>query len=267
MRPSDRTLEGYAMTMPISRPPTPPGGPPPGSIASLLRATARGGGQRPFITFHDGASGERTELGHATFANWVAKTANLLADELDLQPGAHLTVRVPTSWTGVVIVAAAWRAGLVVDLDGWSGDAAAVGEHLRSPDDEPSRLVVVGTGLAGGLTTPAGAGLGFAEEVLAFPDDFDDPELTAEAPALLAEGRTWTHGELVAAAAARAEAAGIAEGERFLSAFGTHTAEGLVAGPLLALVVGGGVVLVARTEPERLEAIARTERCRVILAP
>jgi uncharacterized protein (TIGR03089 family) len=266
MRPNDRTPEGYVITMPISRPPTPPGGPPGGSIADLLRARAREGGQRPFVTFHDGASGERTELGHATFANWVAKTANLLAEELELEPGDPLTVRVPTSWTGVVIVAAAWRAGMVVDLDGWSGEAAAVGEHERARGDEPPRLVVVGTGMAARLTTPAGAGIPFAEEVLAFPDDFDDPAVAPQAPALLADGRVWTHGELVATATQRARAEGICEGQRFLSALGTRTAEGLVAGPLLALVVGGGVVLVANTEPERLPAIAQTERCRVILA-
>lgn len=266
MRPNDRTREGYVMTMPISRAPTPPGRPPP-TIAAVLRARARDGGQRPFLTFHDGASGERTELGHATFANWVAKTANLLTEELELGPGARLTVRLPTSWTTVVVVAAAWRAGLVVDLDGWSGEAAVVGEHQRAPADEPPRLVVVGTGMAGRLTTSAGAGIGFAEEVLAFPDDFDDPEVAPESPALLTEDRSWTQEELVVAASQRAEAEGIGEGERFLTALGTQTGDGLVAGPLLALVAGGGVVLVANTDPERLAGIARTERCQVILAP
>ncbi len=42
---------------------------------------------RPLLTWYDDATGERTELSGATLANWVAKTANLLVDELALGPG------------------------------------------------------------------------------------------------------------------------------------------------------------------------------------
>src|SRR5215468_10131545 len=37
---------------------------------------------RPLLTYYDDATGERAELSAATLANWVAKTANLLQDEL-----------------------------------------------------------------------------------------------------------------------------------------------------------------------------------------
>ncbi len=37
---------------------------------------------RPLITFYDDSAGERVELSVVTFANWVAKTANLLVDGL-----------------------------------------------------------------------------------------------------------------------------------------------------------------------------------------
>ena len=61
---------------------------PTASTAATLLATAlRDDPARPLLTFHDDATGERTELSVATFANWVAKTANLLADDLGAGPG------------------------------------------------------------------------------------------------------------------------------------------------------------------------------------
>ena len=42
---------------------------------------------RPLVTFYDDATGERVELSVATYANWVAKTAGLAQDELDVERG------------------------------------------------------------------------------------------------------------------------------------------------------------------------------------
>ena len=41
----------------------------------------------PRITYYDDATGERIELSTVTLANWAAKTANLLRDELGAGPG------------------------------------------------------------------------------------------------------------------------------------------------------------------------------------
>ncbi len=49
----------------------------------LLRADPMG----PRITYYDDATGERIELSTVTLANWAAKTANLLRDELGAGPG------------------------------------------------------------------------------------------------------------------------------------------------------------------------------------
>ena len=51
---------------------------------------------RPFVTFYDDTTGERTELSVRTFDNWVAKTANLLQDELSASLGSTLAVALPT---------------------------------------------------------------------------------------------------------------------------------------------------------------------------
>lgn len=83
---------------------------------------------RPFVTYYDEATGERTELSVTTYANWVAKTANLFVDELMLDPGDTVALRLPPHWLGPVFLGALWSAGLVVaDEAGTSSALAVVG--------------------------------------------------------------------------------------------------------------------------------------------
>lgn len=91
----------------------------------IVQRLARDPG-RPFVTFYDEATGERTELSAKTYANWVSKTANLLVDELMLDPGEVLLVDLPPHWLSPVFVGAAWSAGLRPVKDGEGTDAAAV---------------------------------------------------------------------------------------------------------------------------------------------
>src|SRR4051795_7233368 len=79
----------------------------PGALSALLRT----GPARPLVTFHDDATGERVELSVATYANWVAKTAGLLQDELGLDRGAVVLVDLPTHWLGPVWLRAGRGAG------------------------------------------------------------------------------------------------------------------------------------------------------------
>ncbi|WP_433531553.1 TIGR03089 family protein [Micromonospora sp. CA-263727] len=69
---------------------------------------------RPLLTWYDDASGERTELSGATLANWVAKTANLLVDELALGPGDTAAVLLPPHWQTAAVLLGCWSAGLTV---------------------------------------------------------------------------------------------------------------------------------------------------------
>ncbi len=55
--------------------------------ADLLRSALASDPGRPLVTFYDDATGERVELSVATFANWVAKTANLLQADPAAEPG------------------------------------------------------------------------------------------------------------------------------------------------------------------------------------
>ena len=93
-----------------------------------------GGPGRPFVTYYDIHSGERIELSGTTTQNWMAKTANLLVDDLDAGPGSRVQIGLPTHWLRVVWLLATWSVGAtVVDTE---ADVAVVGPDLdlgRSP--------------------------------------------------------------------------------------------------------------------------------------
>ncbi len=79
--------------------------------AVLAAATASDPG-RPRLTWY-GDGGERIELSARVLANWVAKTANLLVEELldDLEAPAAVLLDAPAHWRSVVWVLAAWTVG------------------------------------------------------------------------------------------------------------------------------------------------------------
>lgn len=97
----------------------------------------------------------RVELSGRVFDNWVAKTANLLVDELDAVPGTRVAVHLPNHWKAVVWAYAVWQAGGVVLLprtpdegDGNGNDDGdiVVTSSARSPLEAPRTLVPVALG-------------------------------------------------------------------------------------------------------------------------
>ncbi|MGH4009184.1 MAG: TIGR03089 family protein, partial [Pseudonocardiaceae bacterium] len=66
---------------------------------------------RPRITHYDDVAGSRVELSGATLANWAAKTANWLRDELDVQPGNTVAVLLPPHWQTAGVLLGAWWCG------------------------------------------------------------------------------------------------------------------------------------------------------------
>jgi uncharacterized protein (TIGR03089 family) len=262
------------MTTPISRPD--------GHLGALAAQRARTGGQRPFVTFYDDATGERTELGWATFDNWVAKTANLLSEELEVEPRSTLLIDLAAHWTTTVLTTAAWRVGARLALpevervpaashDGRPFAAAAVSE-ARSLERSAARLLVVGTGMGGRLAGDGdiGAAISYGEEVLSFPDELleevdGDGEELAVIAAEGASGRlAISHGALLAAGARVAKASGLAPGDRLLTTIDPCSLEGLVV-LTAALVADAGLVLVANADAQRLARTAATERVDVVL--
>ncbi|MDQ4105202.1 MAG: TIGR03089 family protein, partial [Actinomycetota bacterium] len=69
---------------------------------------------RPRITHYDDIAGYRVELSGATLANWAAKTANWLRDELDVQPGDAVAVLLPPHWQTAGVLLGAWWCGATI---------------------------------------------------------------------------------------------------------------------------------------------------------
>ena len=226
-------------------------------LADLLRADAG----RPLVTFYDEGTGERTELSVTTYANWVAKAASLLVEELDLERGATIRLDLPPHWLGPVLLGAAWTAGLVV-TDRDDPDAVVCGpDGLDRWAPRAGELVVVATALHPlGQRFPDGVPPGVHDlgaEIWSQPDAFTpwDPP-TADDPAHDLAGTPVTQGAVWTAAAAGSL---LTDGGRLLSEANPASPPG-VASVTEPLLRRGSLVLVARAARERLEAIAATER-------
>ena len=76
-------------------------------LLRLLRETEPG---RPRLTWY-GVDGERVELSGRVLDNWVAKTANLLVDELDVGPGSRVLLHLPVHWRTATWLLAVWAVG------------------------------------------------------------------------------------------------------------------------------------------------------------
>jgi uncharacterized protein (TIGR03089 family) len=223
---------------------------------------------RPLVTYYDEASGERTELSVATYANWVAKAGSLLVAEVGLERGDRLRIELPAHWMTLVFLGAAWSTGLVVT------DAAGDGGRPDAVVTGPDGLERWSPYAAGGLPVLACAllplGVRFPEplpagvrdvgaEIWSQPDSFGpwDPPVGAD-PAVALDGIALTQQDMWEAATAGTPI-GSSGGDRLLSEVNPASPPGLSSftGPL---ATGGSVVLVAHADPDRLAAIAAAER-------
>ncbi len=100
----------------------------PESPAVLLRRLVSADPGRPRITVYDDTDsptrGERIELSARVLANWVAKAANLLRDDLDAGPGSVVLLDLPPHWRTLYWAFAAWSVGACVEVP----------EHRTTPD-------------------------------------------------------------------------------------------------------------------------------------
>ncbi|MER6128558.1 TIGR03089 family protein [Streptomyces sp. NPDC001795] len=242
--------------------------------ADLLRSALAADPARPLVTFYDDATGERVELSVATFANWVAKTANLLQGDLAAEPGDRVALLLPAHWQTAVWLLACASVGVVADV---GGDAGAADLVVSGPDSLDAARACSGERVALALR-PLGGRFpqtpdGFADYAVEVPSQGDRFQSYApvdpEDPALIVAGAEYTGAEVVERARADASALGLTgPGSRLLSALPYDTWEGLSAGLYAPLATGGSVVLcrhlerldedalAKRIESERVSAIA-----------
>lgn len=193
----------------------------------LLEAELRRDGSRPFLTFYDAATSERVELSVTTTANWVAKTANFLVDELGTDPGDTIAVQLPLHWYAAVFLLAAWAAGLeVVDAE------ADIVVTSQGSGDSGARETIE--------LTFAEMGLDLSRLVAAQPDVY-----------VPIEPRGADEVELAAPM--------VADGARMLVT-DPLDAGGRLSALLAPLMAGGSVVYVRNSDAADLDAIAATER-------
>ncbi len=216
--------------------------------ADLLRSALAADPARPLVTFYDDATGERVELSVATFANWVAKTANLLQDDLSAAPGDRLALLLPAHWQTAVWLLACSSVGVVAEV---GGDPAAADVVVSGPDTLEEARACSGERIALALR-PMGGRFpqpppGFADYAVEVPSQGDRfapyAPVDPDAPALTVDGLELTGSGLVERARADAAARGLGPGSRVLSGLAYDGWEGLSCGLFAPLASGGSVVL------------------------
>ena len=90
---------------------------------------------RPRLTCYDDtrgrSHGERVELSARVLANWVAKAANLLQDDLDAAPATTVGLDLPAHWRAFYWALATWSVGatLVVGPGARTADVVVTTDH------------------------------------------------------------------------------------------------------------------------------------------
>ncbi|MET0897804.1 MAG: TIGR03089 family protein [Mycobacterium sp.] len=229
-------------------------------LAPLLRSDAVG----PRITYYDDATGERIELSAVTLANWAAKTANLLRDELGAGPGSRVAVLLPAHWQTAAVFFGIWWIGAEA-VFGSEADSAEVAVCTADRLADADRAV--GMGEIAVLSLDA-----FGKPVPDLPiglTDYatavrvhGDQVVPEAAPGAALAGRAVD--DVVSAARDSAAALGLSPGDRVWSAGRWDSPDLLVSNLLAVFAVGGSLVQVANADPavqdrrRNIEKVTRT---------
>ncbi|MEU1928543.1 TIGR03089 family protein [Streptomyces sp. NPDC019826] len=231
--------------------------------ADLLRSALAADPARPLVTFYDDATGERVELSVATFANWVAKTANLLQGDLAAEPGDRLALLLPAHWQSAVWLLACSSVGIVAEVQ---GDPAGADLVVSGPDTLDRARACRGERIALALRPLGGrfpqSPEGFADYAVEVPGQGDRfapyAPVDPAAPALTVGTVSMTAEQLVARSREDAAELGLGPGSRLLTGRTYDTWEGLSAGLFAPLAAGGSVVLCRHLD--RLDADGLAKR-------
>ncbi|MEV7647513.1 TIGR03089 family protein [Arthrobacter sp. NPDC089319] len=223
---------------------------PPASINDLLARLRPD--SSPCLVWY-GPAGERVELSGRVMDNWVAKTANLLAEELDAGEGTTVGVRMEPHWRSLVWALAAWQAGATVRLDtaGPAPDVLVSADPGQLTGDSMHRVLVAPGALQlrwpGEL--PDGV-LDYAAEVRSYADVYLGLDtLPAGGVALEYDGGHVTFGQLLGQPAPA----------RILLV-PAQTAWPEVLGEALATWQGGGTVVLVHADVEVSQRLLDSER-------
>ncbi len=208
----------------------------------LLRSDPMG----PRITFYDDATGERIELSAVTLANWAAKTANLLRDELGAGPGSRVAVLLPAHWQTAAVVFGIWWIGAEVVFGGDADLALCTAERLDEADAAAGlgEIAVLSLDPFGKPVADLPVGLTDYATAVRVHGDQIVPE-RSPGPAL--QGRSVD--QVVAAASERAQARGLTATDRVWSAGEWDSPETLIDNLVAVFAAGASLVQVANPDP------------------
>lgn len=179
--------------------------------AALLRRLVDSDPGRPRITVYDDTDsptrGERVELSARVLANWVAKAANLLQDELDAGRGTVVRLDLPPHWRTLYWAVAAWSVGACVEVPahrttggpapGSSADVVVTDDPVAAAEAQDAVLVTLAA-LARAAPGPVPAGVvDEAHDIATHGDVFTAWEEAEDDDAALRTDGTTTFGNLV----------------------------------------------------------------------
>ncbi len=224
----------------------------------LLRADPVG----PRITYYDDATGERIELSAVTLANWAAKTANLLRDELGAGPASRVGVLLPAHWQTAAVLFGVWWIGAEAVLDGPSDVALCTVDRLDEADEAVAggEVAVLSLDPFGRPVPDLPIGVTDYATAVRVHGDQIVPE-RRPGPALAGQ----SVGQLVAACVQSAAMQGLTSADRVLSTASWARPENVVDGLLAILSVGGSLVQVANSDPAALQRRAEMEKVTKVL--
>jgi uncharacterized protein (TIGR03089 family) len=209
------------------------------SPEQLFSALVASQPSRPFVTYYDGSTGERSELSVKSLANWVAKTHFLLLDEAGLGVGDSALVALPAHWISVPVLLGCWSAGLRVTDSGPADVAFVAGPHA---DGDAYAVNPEAAARGFGASPPPGT-QDYVAAVRPQPDAWATVRQVG-APSDPAVG-ALSRAEVLDRARSRAAARGLGDGARLLWSRPWSGADEWIDAVVVPLVVGGSVVIVA----------------------
>ena len=211
----------------------------------------------PRITFYDDATGERIELSTVTLANWAAKTANLLRDELGAGPGSRVAVLLPAHWQTVAVLLGVWWIGAEVVLAADADIALCTAERLAEADEAVAGGEVAVLSLDPFGKPAEGLPVGVTDYATAVRVH-GDSVVAERAPGPALEGRSVD--DVLAAARRSAADQDLTAADRVMSDRGWSTSTELLEHLIAVLAAGASLVQLANPDPAALDRRRVTEK-------
>ncbi len=220
----------------------------------------------PRITYYDDATGERIELSTVTLANWAAKTANLLRDELGAGPGTRVAVLLPAHWQTAAVLLGVWWIGADVVLDFPPADLADLAlctlERLAEADDKVSGGEVAVLSLDPFGKPAAGLPIGVTDYATAVRVH-GDQVLPERIPGPALDGRPVD--AVLEAARLSAQQRGLTAQDRVMSDKSWASPRDLVDNLLAVLAAGASLVQLSNPDQALLHRRRETEKVTRVL--